>query len=100
MKTSTLRLRRVRLKNGATVEVLRTLDPAYSVADVCDILTDTIGLHQGAGYEVSGFAFVCWSKQGTCTAIQRAGNVPPAYVPDLARASLLGDKIMSWIENK
>lgn len=96
MKTTTLRLRRVRFKDGRTIEVFRPKpDPCefpndYIIGEVEECLAVQSD-------NTAGFAFICWSKDGASTCqIKTDGSIPSIYVPDFLRNRLLAHQIEKW----
>lgn len=95
MKTSVPRLRRIRFKDGRTLEVLRprTEDPAAAVL-MAKLVIET---HFKGGPGPHGCAVVLWSSDGATSArVVNDTVIPGILLPDLVRNVLLGHKIESW----
>lgn len=95
MKTSVPRLRRVRFKDGRTIEVLRTkpTDDQNLRASIRNVMK------VGAGFDktLAGYAFVAWGTDGMSIAhLQSNGQIPSILVPDFVRNRLLAEKIEDW----
>jgi hypothetical protein len=95
--TTTLRLRRIRYKDGRTLDVLRppvTDGPRKSLAvksRVAEVLA-------AQGNDIAGFAFVVWASSGASCAKMYCGHgsFPSSYAPDFVRNRLLAEDIINW----
>src|ERR1700731_639324 len=97
-KTTTLRLRRVRFKNGNTVEVLRTKNE-----DIVARLYKTVAhAIEDASAEVVGYALVMWNADGTVFPAYYNGKKSPilsGQVPQYAKDCLLTETAARWAED-
>ena len=93
-------IRRVRMKHGATVEVLRhrlnrdRKDVDREIRRVLDCQFKPSGYGLGLG----GFAFVVWDTDGNTTvALQnRCGPVTRVLIPDFVREQLAHEITLQW----
>lgn len=95
MKTSIPRLRRIRFKDGRTLDVLRpvTSDASYFQRKAFE----TIATHLANARGQSGVAIVMWDSQGyTVGRVINGMPIPGILIPDLVRNVLLGHKIEDW----
>lgn len=92
---SGLRLRRIRYKDGRTLEVLRpkpTDDEKLrkGVRDIGKWCADD-------PQPLAGYAVVVWRTDGVSSAyLQSNGQIPSILVPDFVRNRLLAEKIEDW----
>lgn len=93
-KTTTLRLRRVRFKNGNTIEVLRPKadeTPVRLQDSVAAALEDRSG--------IVGYALVVWTADGRVTPAYYNGPRSPilaGQVPQYAKDVLLAEVATRW----
>lgn len=94
--TTTLRLRRVRFKDGRTLEVLRPKQ--FDPMALADEVKKTVVDHCQNSIGPFGCAVVCWSVDMVTTGRvwNSATPLPGILVPDLVRNVLLGNKIEAW----
>lgn len=90
-----LRLRRVRFKDGRTLEVFR---PKKTSSDTLkQNLSRWVKFISDAPEEFSGYAIVTWHKDGTSVCeLGSDGRIPSVLVPDFVRNRLLAQKIEEW----
>lgn len=96
MKTTTLRLRRIRFKDGRTLDVLR---PKAKEADKMHAIYAKHGAEcvSDFGPNLSGISLVTWGKDGSSTCMLLSdGQIPGILVPDFVRNRLLAKKIEDW----
>lgn len=91
-----LRLRRIRFKDGRTIEVLRSKieqDDGHlrsSFTRACENAKTT----QNA---FAGYAIVVWQTNGSSfTAARSNGQIPGILAPDYVRNALLADHTIKW----
>lgn len=87
-RTTTLRLRRVRFKDGrAPIEVIRQRSVQEERSQVMDEVRATLEAHEG---HISGFAFVVWGPDAASTAQLRSYDtgVPRIMVPKFVEERL------------
>lgn len=85
MKTSVPRLRRIRFKDGRTIEMLRFPENATIEGMWADIRAKM----EDHGPAVEGYAFVVWGGDYSTVAMATGPNLPLAYLPDYVRNRLL-----------
>lgn len=92
---SGLRLRRIRYKDGRTLEVLR---PKPSDDQKLREGVRNIGKWSADDpLPLAGYAVVVWRADGGSTAyLQSNGQIPSILVPDFVRNRLLAQKIEDW----
>jgi hypothetical protein len=86
-RTTTLRLKRVRFKNGATVEVLRDGLNERVVAE----FDRHIAWMRGRTEKLAGYCVFTWDAAGRGRMIltnSRASQIPNMWLPDLLRAEV------------
>lgn len=95
MKTSIPRLRRIRFKDGRTIEVIRP--KGSDVNYFKRVLGETVNLHLDGANGPCGIAVVMWDSHGftTCKVFNETA-IPGILVPDLVRNVMLGNKIEAW----
>lgn len=94
MKVSIPRLRRVRFKDGRTIEVMRQ---RYDSGHTQAFVRETVAEHFEKATFLSGCALVLWSP-GNHTTVQVLNNgaVPGELLPDFVRTALLCDETTRW----
>lgn len=97
-KTTTLRLRRIRFKDGRTVEVLR---PKSGNAELLRQSyaknAPAVAAPYFADGTISGYAIVVWGSDGKTSSVANTdGRIPGILIPDLVRNKLIADKIEEW----
>lgn len=96
MKTSTLRLRRVRYKNGKQIEVFRSPTPEDDRRFVEARIREVLDGHND---RIAGVAIVVWAPDSGSTALMSVNNssaIPSILVPDFVRNRLLAERIEAW----
>lgn len=100
MDASHLRLRRIRFKDGRTVEVLRSRNDTEAVR-ISTALDRAVTMAKGGEREAPmvGFALVAWAADGQvfCT-YENGGNstIPAGHVPQYAKDCLLATMAANW----
>jgi len=89
LKTSVPRIGSVRLKNGATLHVLRN-----TVAEDCHtaFLEDVADISKHRAANMAGFAIVAWSVDGgtsTALRVRDSRQVGRTMAPDFVRSALI-----------
>lgn len=92
MKTSIPRLRRIRFKDGRTIEMLRLPENPGSDGMWADIRAKM----ESHGSEVEGYAFVVWGGDYSTVALATGPSLPLAYLPDYVRNRLLLQIFERW----
>lgn len=95
-KTSTLRLRRVRFKDGRTLDVFRSPSAEDEHRFVREKVAEVLAVHSG---RIAGMAFVVWEPDcsSTCVvSVNDSSTIPSILVPDFVRNRLLADRIERW----
>lgn len=96
MKTSTLRLRAVRFKNGGEIRVLPQNTREDDIRFVRERVERVIEVHNG---RVAGMAVVVWAPDNSSTVtltVNDSSKIPSIMVPDFVRNRLLAERIESW----
>lgn len=94
MNAARVAIRRVRLKSGGEVHLLRP-EQDQSRAHVERQVRDCLDLTD----DVAGAAFVVWCAKGGSTAAMFSGptsTIPSILAPDFVRNRLLAMKIIGW----
>jgi hypothetical protein len=94
MSTTTLRCRRIRFKNGHTIEVLRP-----RIDDVAGRLRSHVQAITSDGIPLVGFAVVAWRADGTVMPSYYNGPRSPilaGQVPQYAKDCLLTECAARW----
>ena len=97
-RTSIPRVRRVHLKDGASVRVLHNDTPR----EVLGRLRRDVDLIEGyrAGETAVGYALVVWGRTGATSSVSRAWQglpVPRTMIPDFVRTCLADDLTHSGV---
>lgn len=98
MKTSIPRLRRVRFKDGRTIEVLRRQEDG----DVASRLRGSAAKSIDYGSEVVGYALVVWYANGEVFLAAHNGPKSPLLAGQVAQYCkdvLLADNAARWAED-
>lgn len=94
-RTTTLRCRRVRFKNGGTIEMLRP-----KTEDVAARLrTSAVQAEDGNPKEIVGYALVVWRSSGEVFTAYHNGNRSPilaGQVPQYVKDCLLAEVAVRW----
>jgi hypothetical protein len=99
-RTSTLRLRRIRFKDGrAPIEVIRKRSLQEERAQVLADIGRVLDVHiQGESSDIAGFAFVVWSHDTASTATLRCydNGVACVLVPEFVKERLRHEITEKW----
>lgn len=99
-RTTTLRLRRVRFKDGrAPLEIIRQRSVQEERAEVEARIREALDTHVAAGCRVGGFAFVVWGHDTASTADLRCYEpcVPNLIAPDFVKERLRHEISERWM---
>lgn len=95
-KTSIPRLRRIRFKDGRTIDVLRT-KPKDDIILRGNLRRFVDYALRKGGEDVSGYAIVVWDKTNSSICeYGTTGGIPGPSIPDYVRTRLLGHMIEKW----
>lgn len=99
MKVSIPRLRRIRFKDGRTIEVLRQPEKSRWVQDSLTASCAKASEWGGAG--MAGFALVAWSRDGEVYVnFENDGSrLPAGGVPQYVRDVLLAEVASRWAKD-
>lgn len=99
MKTSIPLLRRIRFKDGKSIEVIRNHAPSRGEveASIRESVRDYYDTYSGF---VGGYAIVIWQADGSSTARIRNYNgiVPLAITPDFVRERVNLQIMKDWVD--
>lgn len=93
---SGMRLRRIRFKDGRTIDVLRPKKTDDTVLRERFAVATKYAM-EPTEHPLAGYALVVWQTDGTSTAfLQSDGKIPSILVPDFVRNRLLAMRIEDW----
>lgn len=92
-----LHLRRVRFKDGRTLEVLRPMAEAED-RSMRQQLADGVQTKMRQGkLLLAGYGLVVWFTDGSCSCDYRTnGQIPSPLIPDLVRGKLLAELAVDY----
>lgn len=99
--TTTLRLRRVRFKDGRTLDVIRPKRDVV-IRDTFRTASGRIGTGYNAD-EMAGFAIVTWSRSGmVCVRYENSdsSSVAACQVPQYVKDCLLAEVAVKWARDE
>lgn len=101
MKTTTLRLRRVRFKSGGTLEVLR---PIPQQSEILRRFSESAAncAADPEMQDMAGYAIVAWSVQSSVfVGYQQAAqcSIPAGHLPQYVKDCLLAETAGRWMKD-
>lgn len=98
-KTTTLRLRRVRFKNGRTIEVFRPPQKLAMGQRLQDSVADALSRESN----ISAYVLVAWREKGSCYIAygnECGSGIPEASLPNITRDALVAEMGARWSQSE